>query len=256
MHLTGTILFFWAAGLVGHVLIFLVLLLKRRVSAFPCFTSLIVANIANALILYAVASAGSKRLYLIAYFGFAVLDVLLQFAVSYELAKHIFCPTGVWIADLRKSFLFIVGASFPIAIALALFPVPPEKIALAAVLDRLNIFVAALQCELLVGMIMASAIAHLPWKTHVARIAQGLGLYSLVGLLADTGHSVVLRNSQMFQILTYTRMITYLGCQVYWVVTLWREAPAPKELPDEMRAQLFTLQRRLEYDLRKLRALK
>jgi len=39
-------------------------------------------------------------------------------------------------------------------------------------------------------------------------------------------------------------------------VMLWREAPAPKELPEEMRRQLFTLQARVEYDLRKFRALK
>jgi hypothetical protein len=39
-------------------------------------------------------------------------------------------------------------------------------------------------------------------------------------------------------------------------VMLWRHAPAPRELPAEIRSQLVAFQRLLEYDLRKLRALK
>jgi hypothetical protein len=256
MHWTGAILFFWAAGLLGHILLLTVLLAKKRARVFPVFTALIVANICNAIVLYGVAASGAKRAYLGAYFSFAVLDVVLQLSVTYELARHVFRPTGVWAPDVRRSFILIVLASFPIALLLSFVPLPPEKTLLALLLDRLNIFVAALQCELFVGMIAASAIARLPWKTHVARIAQGLGFYSLISLIADAGHSALVRNSGFFHTLTFARMTSYLICQTYWIVMLWREAPAPKELSEEMSMQLFTLQRRLEYDLRRLRALK
>jgi hypothetical protein len=50
--------------------------------------------------------------------------------------------------------------------------------------------------------------------------------------------------------------VTYLICVMYWIVMLWRDAPAPRELPAEIRSQLVAFQRLLEYDLRKLRALK
>jgi hypothetical protein len=256
MHWTGAILFFWAAGLLGHIVLLIVLVAKKRATVFPVFTALIAANICNAVVLYSVAASGAKRAYLVAYFSFAVLDVLLQLSVTYELARHIFRPTGVWAPDVHRSFVLIVLAGFPIALLLALLPLPPEKTLLALLLDRLNIFVAALQCELFVGMIAASAIARLPWKTHVARIAQGLGFYSLISLVVDAGHSTLIRNSGLFHTLTFVRMTAYLVCQTYWIVMLWREAPAPKELPEEMSMQLFTLQRRLEYDLRRLRALK
>jgi hypothetical protein len=256
MHWTGTVLFFWAAGLLGHMVLLAILLAKKRAATFPFFTALIAVNICNAVILYGIAASGAKRSYLFAYFTFAVLDVILQLLVTYELARHVFRPTGVWAPDLRRSFVFIGLASLPPALALSLLPIPPERTMLASVLDRMNLFVAALQCELLVGMIAASTIARLPWKTHVARIAQGLGFYSLIGLIADAGHSALARNSGLFQTLTFARMSAYLVSLTYWIVMLWREAPAPKQLPQEISTQLFTLQRKLEYDLRKLRTLK
>jgi hypothetical protein len=256
MHLTGTILLFWAAGLFAHSVLLIVLFTRNRARTFPVFTTLIAANVFNAVALYEIANHGTKHSYLIAYFSFAILDFVLQLSVTYELARHIFCPTGTWAPDVRNGFLILVVASIPVAAALAMFPTPPEKRLLAALLDRGNVFTAALQCELFVGMIAFSATARLPWKTHVARIAQGLGFFSLIGMLADAGHSMVVRNSTVFQALTFVRMTSYLVCASYWIVMLWLDAPAPKELPEEMRKQLFTLQARVEYDLRKFRALK
>jgi hypothetical protein len=256
MQLTGTDLLFWAAGLFVHSLLLVVLFFRHRARTFPFFTTLIAANILNAVALYEIANHGTDQTYLIAYFSFAILDLVLQLAVTYEVARHVFCPTGTWAPDVRKGFLILVIGSIPVALLLASLTTPPEKTWLGAMLDRGNIFTAALQCELFVGMIAFSATARLPWKTHVARIAQGLGFFSFIGLLTDAGHSQVPRESTLFQYLTFIRMTSYLICAGYWIVMLYLDAPEPKELPDEMRRQLFTLQARLEYDLRKFRALK
>ncbi len=187
---------------------------------------------------------------------FAILDHVLQLSVTHELARDVFCPTGTWAPDIRKGFLILVLASLAIALVLACLPSPPEKTVLGMLLDRGNLFSSALQCELFVGMIAFSSTANLPWNTHVARIAQGLGFYSLIGLLTEAGHNILTRNTMAYESLTYVRMSTYLICSTYWIVMLWLPAPAPQELPEEARRQLFTLQRRVEYDLRKLRALK
>ncbi len=53
-------------------------------------------NIVNSLTLYEVAIHGSKHTYFIAYFAFAIVDLVLQFAVTWELAVDVFCPTGSW----------------------------------------------------------------------------------------------------------------------------------------------------------------
>jgi hypothetical protein len=256
MHLTGTILLFWAAGLTVHFLLLVVLLTRHRATMFPVFTVLIAMNIVNAIALYEIALHGSKHTYFIAYFSFAIVDLVLQLSVTYELSSHIFCPTGRWAPDVRKGFFILVLVSIAVAFGLACLPSPPERTMLGRWLDRGNFFSSALQCELFVGMIAFSATANLPWKTHVARIAQGLGFYSLIGILTEAGHNVLPRNTTLFETLSYVRMTAYLVCGSYWIVMLWLNAPALQELPEKMRQQLFTLQRGLAYDLRKLRALK
>jgi len=256
MHLTGTILLFWAAGLTAHILLLFVLVTRHRATMFPTFTIWVATMILNALVLYEVALYGSKHTYFIAYFAFAILDFVLQLAVTYELATHVFCPTGTWAADVRKGFFILVLASLVFAVGLACLPSPPEKTILGSLLDRGNLLSSALQCELLVGMIAFSSTAGLPWKTHVARIAQGLGFYSLIGLLTEAGHNILTRNTTPYEALSYLRMTAYLLCASYWIVMLWLPAPAPQELPALARKQLFALQTRVAYDLRKLRALK
>jgi hypothetical protein len=256
MHLTGTILLFWAAGLALHVLLLLVLLTRHRATTFPAFTMLIAMNVVKSLALYEIALRGSKHTYFVAYFAFAIVDLAFQLAVTYELASYIFCPTGTWAPDVRNGFFILSLASVAVAFALAWLPTPQETTMLGRLLDRGNFFSSALQCELFAGMIAFSATARLPWKTHVARIAQGLGFYSLIGILTEAGHNVLARNTTLYGTLTYVRMTTYLICGSYWIVMLWRNAPASQELPDAMRHQLFTLQRGLAYDLRKLRDLK
>ena len=256
MHLSGTILAFWAAGLAGHCLLLTVLVARRRTTAFPIFTALVISNIVNAVALYVIARHASKHTYLVSYFGFAITDFILQLGVTYELARHLFCPTGTWAQDVRKGVMLLASASLLVALVLASLPLPPERTAIGTLLDRGNLLSSVLQCELFVGMIAFSTIARLPWKTHVARIAQGLGLYELIGILTEAGHNLTTRNSSPFEALTYVRMSAYLACLAFWIVMLWRDAPEPKELPEDMRKLFFVLQIKVDYDLRKLRAFK
>jgi hypothetical protein len=256
MHLTGTIFLFWTTGLLGHCLLSLVLVIRGRVRMFPIFTALIACNIVKTVVLYAIARDSPKHTYLVAYFGFAILDFVLQLSVTFELSRHLFCPTGTWAQDVRRGIMLLATVSLLIAFVLASLPVPPEGTVLGTLLDRGNLLSSALQCELFVGMIAFSTIARLPWKTHVARIAQGLGVYELIGILTEAGHNLTVRNSLSFQALTYVRMSAYLACVTYWIVMLWRDAPEPMELPEDMRRLLFTMQINVDYDLRKLRAFK
>jgi hypothetical protein len=256
MHFSRADFALWAAGFTVQILLLLVLAVRRHARTFPAFTTLMAANVLNTIVLYEVGLHGSKHTYFVAYFAFAVLDLFLQLAVTYELARRVFCPTGTWARDIRNGFLVLVLLSLAVALGLACLPSPPEKTVLGMLLDRGNLFSSALQCELFVGMIAFSSTANLPWNTHVARIAQGLGFYSLIGLLTEAGHNILTRNTRDFQSLTYFRMSIYLLCVSYWIVMLWLPAPAPQELPEEAQRQLFTLQRRVEYDLRKLRAFK
>ena len=105
------------------------------------------------------------------------------------------------------------------------------------------------------GSVVLTATVGLPWKTHVARIAQGLGAYSLFGLAIDIGVTPVgiTPDNAVFAALMRAQKLVWLACQVYWIVTLWQEAPAPRELPEVMRAQIFSLQNRVRDDLIRIR---
>ena len=59
----------------------------------------------------------------------------------------------------------------------------------------------------------------------MAKIAQGLGAYSLLGVLIETGHSYfgVGRELPAFIVLSHVRMAAYLVCVNYWIISLWRK---------------------------------
>ena len=104
-----------------------------------------------------------------------------------------------------------------------------------------NLFAAALQSELFVVMMALSINARLPWKTHVAKIAQGLGAYSLLSVLIETGHSYfgVGRDTSVL-ILSHVRMVAYLVCVNYWIINLWRdERPARKMTRGNARKNVY-----------------
>ncbi|AEU36663.1 hypothetical protein [Granulicella mallensis] len=256
MQLTGIDLVFWAAGFLAHAVLLVVLWTRHRATVFPFFTTLITEYVVRTITLYFIVHYGTKHQYLLAYLSLGTVDLALQLCVVYELASHIFRPLGKWAPDVRGSFGWLIGGSIIIASALTWLTAPPANSWMRAVLIRGNFFSSVLMSELFVGMIALSATVGLPWKTHVARISQGLGLYSIIGILTEAGHSYLGmdHHARMSANLSYIRISSYLACQVYWIIMLWREAPASLELPEEMREQLAALQRRVEYDLRELRS--
>lgn len=112
--------------------------------------------------------------------------------------------------------------------------------------------------ELFVGMIALSVKAGLPWKTHVARISPGLGLYSLVDVLVEAAHSYfgVGRSVQIYTDLSQVRKSAYLVCVGYWIVMLWREAPAARKILERFLGQLIELKNAVDADVERIRVRK
>ena len=258
MHLSHTDYLFWAAGLLAHIVLLVVIATRHRAKMFPFFTTLIAANIVKTITLYLVALYGTRYSYRVTYSCLTAIDLVLQLCVVYEVALHVFRPTARWAPDVMRGFVIVVVASITIAASLTTLAETPATTWLTAVLIRGNFFSSALMSELFAGMILLSVTVGLPWKPHAARIAQGLGFYSLVTILTEAGHNIIgiERSSRLSSDLNLLRIVTYLICVMYWIVMLWRDAPAPRELPAQIRSQLVAVQRLLEYDLRRLRTLK
>jgi hypothetical protein len=258
MHLTGLDLLFWAAGFLENVGLLFILWYRRRAKSFPFFTTLITLNVARTIVLYLVLDYGTKQGYFYTYWSLALFDVMVQLCIVYELASRVFRPLGEWAGDVRTSLVWLASLSVTVALGLTWLASPPARMWMQSVVSKGLLFSAALMSELFVGMMALSLSARLPWKTHVAKIAQGLGAYSLISVLIETGHNYVGvgRDVPAYIVLSHVRMAAYLGCVTYWIIMLWRDERPSREMTEEMRVRLFTLQRWVEYDLQGLRSRK
>jgi hypothetical protein len=258
MHLTGLDFVFWAVGFLENLGLLFVLWYRRLDRSFPFFTALALLSVIRTIVLYFVHSYGTKDSYFYTYWSLAILDTMLQLGIVYEVASRVFRPVGVWARDVRGSFLWMVGLSITVALGLSWLASPQARTWKESFVTKGTLFAAALMSELFVLMMALSISARFPWRTHVAKIAQGLGAYSLVSLLIETGHSYfgVGREVRTFVFLSHIRIAAYLTCVAYWAVMLWRKEQLSREMTIEMRERLFTLQRRVEYDLQSLRSRK
>jgi hypothetical protein len=258
MHLTGIDFFFWAVGFLENLGLLFVLWYRRLVTSFPFFTALATLSVIRTVVLYLVLNYGTKESYFITYWSLAIIDTMLQLGIVYEIAGRVFRPVGVWAHDVRGSFIWMVGLSAIVALGLSWLASPPARTWMQSLVTKGTLFAAALMSELFVLMMALSISARLPWRTHVAKIAQGLGAYSLVSVLIETGHSYfgVGGEVRTFLALSHIRIAAYLTCVAYWAVMLWRAEQPSREMTQEMRERLFTLQRRVEYDLQNLRSRK
>jgi len=258
MHLTDLDFLFWTAGFGAHLILFYVLLIHRRYREFPIFSAFILSNIVRTVALYFVERHGSKASYFYSFWSLGLLDTALQLAVVYEMYFRTFRPLGQWARDIRGALSWLLVAILAVAAGLTWLAVPPVRLWMQAVVIRSNFFSSVCLSELFVGMIVLSVKSGLPWKSHVARISQGLGVYSGIDLLIETGHSYfgVGRNTQVYAVLSHFRMSAYLVCVAYWIIMLWRNAPEPRKLPDGLRGKLIRLQHLVDSDLDKIRVRK
>jgi hypothetical protein len=256
MHPKGFDVFAWAAAFIANVALAALLLLRGRARSFPFFTLYILEQVFDAVLTYFVIGRVSFYTYQNYYWGMGALEEVLKLCVFYEIAMHVFRPTGVWARDIRKTFAGLIVLSIAIAAVLSWLAEPVAPRFLQTLVLRANFFSAVLLSELCVGMVVLSGTVGLPWRTHVSRIAQGLGTFALVRVASG-----IIENALGVQPgrHTLTRLndavsLTYIVCAVYWIVTLWADAPAPRELPEAMRMQIYSLQRQVENDLRRIRA--
>ena len=256
MPLTNLDLLLWVAGFLGHLALLLILLLRKRARMFPVFTTLIVLNVIRTIVLFLINREGTKAMYFYTFWSLAFADVALQFGVVYELASKVFRPLGEWASDIRTRLAVWIACSIGFALLLTWIPHPQSRFWMQVILLKGSFFSAALMSELFVGMMALSSIAGLSWLSHVAKIAQGLALYSVVTLVFETANTSfgLAGNDRIYGQLSRLRMVLYLCCVMYWTVSLWRNSPPARRMPDLVRRQVSVISQALDGRLDTLRS--
>jgi hypothetical protein len=247
VELQGLDLFLWALGLIVHCVLLGVLLVRHRATHFPVFTTLIAVNIVRTAVLYFTYRFGSRDAYFYTYWALAFLDVTLMVAVIYELSSRIFRPLGPWAPEVKRKFALFVAGSLAVACLLTWLATPPTQTLRKAIVIRGNFFTSAVMSELFVVMLVLSVTMGFPWRTHVARITQGFGVYAIFCVLADSAHSYFGsdKSGDTYTLVSHIRISLYCLCVVYWIVELARNEPEPRKLPEELRLELRALQSRV-----------
>jgi hypothetical protein len=255
MHLSAIDRFLWATGFAEQIILLGVLFFRGRARAFPMFTALIAFSLFETFFGSIFYSFGSHRAYYYAYWSMGVIDMLLQAGLVYEIARHVFAPLNRWAPDVRKAFTTMVWASVLIAIAFATLASPVKVNVTQRIIARGTLFSSTLMTELFVGLVVLSATAGLPWRTHVARIAQGAGIYAFASVLYDVC-GIWLKwgqDAHTIRSLSQGLIGVSLTTFAYWIISLWQEAPEPGKMPESMRVRFIQLNRQLEYDLGRIR---
>jgi hypothetical protein len=210
----------WAAGLFGHVLLLAVLFARRRVARFPWFTLLIVFYFLRSIGLAATLHFSGHPAHRFALLILDITDVLLQCAVLAELT---------WIAlrslgGFRRFTLPLLLLGSGILIVMRLAPAGYSSLRMDLVLLHFLLSVLMVEWALVLAFLLRPL--RLSWRTHVAALSFGFGVYS-AALLVGGGYFTVGREMSDYVFFSFFRISVYLLVLLWWALTLWLKEPKP-----------------------------
>src|SRR5206468_9813848 len=96
---------FWAAGFIGHVALFSILVIRHRFKEYPVFGCMMLFHAVVTMLLYAISPQHHSSAYAKAYWITGCMDYAFQVALIFEIARHVLRPTKTWVHDARVNFL-------------------------------------------------------------------------------------------------------------------------------------------------------
>jgi hypothetical protein len=210
----------WAAGLFGHVLLLGVLFTRRRVARFPWFTLLIVFYFLRSIGLAATLHFSGHPAHRFAILILDITDVLLQCAVLAELTWIALRPLG----GVRRFTLPLLLLGSGVLIVMRLAPAGYSSLRMDLVL--LHFLLSVLMVEWAIVLAFLLRPLRLSWRTPVAALSFGFGVYS-AALLVGGGYFTVGREMSDYVFFSFFRISVYLLVLLWWALTLWLKEPKP-----------------------------
>ncbi len=237
----------WAASLIGHVALVLILVLRKKLREFPVFSTFIAFSALRTILLFFVYRFATNHQYFLAYWITGGANYLFQVGLIVEIARNVLRPTGRWVLEARKSFLIWAAVGLGVAAIMAYELGPSQSKGIELWDTRITVFTALMTSGLFLAMMTAANRLGLRWRSQVYAVGQGLFLWSLISLFGDVAHTALGWNRE-FVVLDYVQMFAYLAVVVFWGITFWFPEKERAELSPEIRAYLVAAAARLEYD--------
>jgi hypothetical protein len=208
----------WAAGLLTHLLLLTVLFLRKRAGQFPWFTLLILFYVVRSVGLVAALRITGHPAQLLAMMVIDLTDVLLQCAVLAELSWIALRPLDA----MRRLTLPLLLLASGVVVVLRLSPPGPITVRSGLVLLHFMLSVLMVEWALVVAFLLRPM--QLSWRTHVAALSLGFGVYS-AALLAGGGYFTKGREMRDYVFFSFFRIAVYLLVVLWWSGALWLAEP-------------------------------
>jgi hypothetical protein len=209
----------WSAGLLGHVVLLGVLFARKRVARFPWFTLLIVFYFLRSVALAATLHFSGHPAQRFALLIIDLTDVLLECAVLAELTWIALRPLG----GIRRFTLPLLLVGSGILITMRLTHARYSSLRMDLLL--LHFLLSVLMVEWAAVLAFLLRPLRLSWRSHVAAISFGFGVYS-AALLAGGGYFTTGREMSDYVFYSFFRISIYLLVLLWWSITLWLKEPS------------------------------
>jgi hypothetical protein len=239
----------WAAGPILNAALFCVIVLRRRLRAFPVLAFWCIFTIVSAAVLFCTYRIGSDHTYAVVYWIFEGVDALLQIGVIAEVAHIVFHPGTGKSRGIQLAPLITVAGLVSFAIVWWIHPTGATRADVWEI--RGDLFTSlTVSVTFTLVLLMSQRQGH-PWRSHVMSIGYGLMVWAVVTLIIGLLHGYWGRYTHYVGV-EHARMFVYLSILCYWIFALWRDEPEKEQLPREMREAILHLTDKVSYDLAKV----
>jgi hypothetical protein len=238
----------WAAGPLLNAALFCVIILRRRLRAFPMLASWCMFTIVSMAALFITFRIGSDHTYAVVYWIVEGLDALLQIGVIAEVAHNVFRPDAGKGRGLQFVPLIALAALISFAIVWWIHPMSATRADVWEI--RGDLFTSLIVSVAFALVLLTSQRQGLHWRSHVMSIGYGLMTWAVVTLIIGLLHGYWGRYTHYVGV-EHVRMFVYLSILCYWIFALWRDEPEREQLPPEMRDAILHLTDKVSYDLAK-----
>ncbi len=228
------------AGAIGECFVIGLLLYRKVWRVLPFFTAYVVWTLGTDFSSsYILATHPDK--YFTYYLVQLSIDSLLIFAVLVELAWSVLRPMR---ASLPKATVYVIAVLVAISAAV-IWPlvgqtVPPGFGPQSALLYHLQVAPATLRVGFFLVLASLSQLLSLGWRDRELQIATGIGFYSIVSLIVAVLHSHT-STSEQYHWLDLATSISYIGTDLYWVLSFSAKEQERKQFSPQMQELLLQL---------------